>query len=250
MLILNGGALPTLKRCRDQYDCGATHLGRLARPRHISRLRETLDAGFKTGVDNEAFCDWDASAFIAQVGHIERALYGRVLRPYERIAPLASMSGASWSAIGATAPSPLAVWHPNLLWVTVPDVPFDARDTLRCFGEWAGLISHLPLAFCVQDGAGDVGIPWDWPNLTCLFMAGSTSYKLSEEMADICREGKRRGLWIHAGRVNSRRRIRFLLGLGDVVDSIDGTGFDRYRDTHLGWGLREASATSYQLLLH
>lgn len=67
-------------------------------------------------------------------------------------------------------------------------------------------------------------------------------------MADICREGKRRGLWIHGGRVNSRRRIRYMLGLG-CVDSIDGTGFDLYRDTHLEWGLREVAATSYQLML-
>jgi hypothetical protein len=34
-------------------------------------------------------------------------------------------------------------------------------------------------------------------------MAGSTDFKLSDQMAAICREGKRRGLWIHAGRVNT-----------------------------------------------
>jgi hypothetical protein len=223
-------------------------LGRLARPRHISRLRETLDAGFKTGIDNDAFSEWNETAFIRQIGHIEQAVYGRVLRPYERVSPLATMPATSWAAIGATPPAQLPSWHPNLLWATVPDVPMDARGTLARFGDWAGMMSHLPLAYCVQDGAGDVGIPWDWPTLTCLFMAGSTEYKLSEEMADICREGKRRGLWIHAGRVNSRRRIRYLLGL-QIVDSCDGTGFDKHRDTHLGWGLDEASATSYQLVL-
>lgn len=248
MLILNGGGLPTLQRCREQYSAGATHLGRLARPRHIGKLRETLDAGFKTGIDNDAFCQWDQTAFIRQIGHIEQAVYGRILRPYERIAPLATIPPASWVAIGKTPPKPLPAWHPNLLWMTVPDVPFDARATLRRFADWAGLVSHLPLAYCVQDGAGDVGIPWDWPNLTCLFMAGSTEYKLSAEMADICREGKRRGLWIHGGRVNSRRRIRYMLGL-ECVDSIDGTGFDKFRDTHLEWGLSEASANSYQLVL-
>jgi hypothetical protein len=79
-------------------------------------------------------------------------------------------------------------------------------------------------------------------------LAGSTEYKLSAEMADICREGKRRGLWIHGGRVNSRRRSRYMLGL-ECVDSIDGTGFDKFRDTHLEWGLSEASASSYQLVL-
>lgn len=71
---------------------------------------------------------------------------------------------------------------------------------------------------------------------------------MSQEMADICREGKKRGLWIHAGRVNSAKRIRYMRGL-EFVDSIDGTGFDKWRDTHLGWGLDEVSVNSYQLVL-
>lgn len=247
VLLLNGGGLPTLLRCRQQYAFGE-NLGRLARPRHIGKLRETLDAGFKVGVDNDAFSDWSMERYVAQIGHIEEAVWGRVLRPYERINPLATIWPESWAAIGMTPPAPLSAWHSNLLWMTVPDVPFDARATLQQFADWAGMSSHLPLAFCVQDGAEAAGIPWDWPNLRCLFMAGSTEYKISQEMADICREGKRRGLWIHGGRVNSRRRIRYLLGL-DFVDSIDGSGFDKFRDAHLGWGLAECSATSYQLVL-
>lgn len=248
MYLLNGGGLPTLLRCRDQYAEHGVNLGRLARPRHIGRLRDTLDNGFKVGIDNDAFSDWSLDRYCVQIGRIEEALYGRILTPYERIAPLATMPPECWAAIGKAPSAPLPAWHPNLLFVTVPDVPFDAKATLRRFGEWAGLVSHLPLAFCVQDGAADIGIPWDWPNLRCLFMAGSTAYKLSTEMADLCREGKRRGLWIHGGRVNTRRRIRYMLGLG-CVDSIDGSGFDKFRDMHLGWGLAEVSAASYQLVL-
>jgi hypothetical protein len=245
--LLNGGGLPTLQRCRDQYRAGDTHLGRLARPRHIGKLLETLDAGFKVGVDNDAFCNWDLPAFVRQIGHIERAVFGRVLTHAERISALASL-GLDSSSMGLLPPAPLPPWHENLLFVTVPDVPFDAAATARRFAEWAPLLSHLPLALCVQDGAGDVGIPWSWPGLRCLFMAGSDAYKCSTEMAEICREGKRRGLWIHGGRVNSRRRIRYMLSL-DCVDSIDGTGFDKFRDTHLGWGLHEASSDTYQLAL-
>ena len=107
MLILNGGGLPTLQRCREQYAAGATHLGRLARPRHIGQLRETLDAGFKTGLDNDAFSKWDQGAFIRQIGHVEQAVYGRVLRPFERIGPLATISPTSWAAIDTTPPAPL-----------------------------------------------------------------------------------------------------------------------------------------------
>ncbi|GAB3902390.1 hypothetical protein GCM10029964_092800 [Kibdelosporangium lantanae] len=242
------GGLPTLLRCRAQYAELGAHLGRLARPRHIGRLLETLDAGFLVGVDNDAFSDWNAERFCVQIGRIEKALFGRVLRPWERVDPVATIPPESWALIGMTPPAPLPAWHPNLLFVTVPDVPCDARATLDRFAAWAGMVSHLPLAFCVQDGAEAAGIPWDWPNLRCLFMAGSTGYKLSQEMADICREGKRRGLWIHGGRVNTRRRIRYMLGLG-CVDSVDGSGFDKFRDAHLGWGLAEVSATSYQLVL-
>jgi hypothetical protein len=248
VLILNGGGLPTLLSWRQQHDAAPHHLGRLARPRHIGRLRDTLEAGIKVGVDNDAFSDWNQERFCRQVGRIEQAAFGRVLQPHGRVAPLASMTAQSWAAIGKTSPPPLPDWHENLLFVTVPDVPFDGMATLRRFIDWAGMLSHLPLAFCVQDGAETAGIPWDWPNLRCLFMAGSTEYKLSSVMADICREGKRRGLHIHGGRVNTRRRIRYMLGL-DFVDSIDGSAFDKFRDAHLGWALDEVSATSYQLVL-
>lgn len=239
MLILNGGALPTLQRCREQYPLAAEHLGRLARPRHIGRLRETLEAGFRVGVDNDAFKKWNLERFVRMVGRIEVAAFGRGIKWDEAMGPIALS--------GLPRPVEPPAWHEGLIFVTVPDVPFDAGGTARRWSEWAPILSHLPLALCVQDGAGDVGIPWNWPNLRCLFMAGSTKYKLSLEMGELCREGKRRGLHIHAGRVNTRKRIRHLLGLEGVVDSIDGTGFDRFRDAHLGWGLEEVAAESYQL---
>jgi hypothetical protein len=71
-------------------------------------------------------------------------------------------------------------------------------------------------------------------------IGGSTDFKLSDQMAAICQEGKRRGLWIHAGRVNTRDRIDHMLGLG-FVDSIDGSAFDKFRDTHLPWALKQVS---------
>jgi hypothetical protein len=253
MHLLNGGGLPTLLRCREEYPHAREHLGRLARPRHISRLRETLNAGFKTGVDNEVFCGWDEARFINQIARIEEALYGRVLTIGERFGRFYVPKGwngttADTSRVGVLPYAPLPATHPNLLFVTVPDVVGDARATAERWSQWAPLMSHLPLALCVQDGAEDVGIPWSWPGLRCLFMAGTDSFKLSKTLADICREGKRRGLHIHGGRVNSCKRIRYMKSLG-CVDSVDGSGFDKYRDTHLGWALQEVAATSRQELL-
>jgi hypothetical protein len=246
--ILNGGALPTLNRCRDQYPLAAEHLGALMRPRHISRLAEILAAGYPVGIDNDAFSNWNLQSFVVVIGKIELAVFGHIATHAQRTGPLAPL-GLDPAASGLPAPPSLAPCHRGLLFVTVPDVPFDARATARRWSEWAPLMSHLPLALCVQDGAGDVGIPWGWPGLRALFMAGSTSYKLSTEMAEICREGKRRGLHIHAGRVNSRKRINHLLSLDGVVDSIDGLSFERWRDTKLGWGLRAVAADTYQLAL-
>lgn len=251
MHILNGGGLATLEQCRAKYRHAPAHLGRLARPRHISRLQETLDAGFVTGVDNEVFCGWDETRFMMQICRIEEALYGRRLSMTERLTPL--WPGLPWADavdghLSGLLPAVLPRPHPNLLFVTVPDVVGDAAATAQRWSQWAPLMSHLPLALCVQDGAGDVGIPWDWPGLRCLFMAGTDAFKLSNEMADICREGKRRGLHIHGGMVNSRKRIRYMLSL-ECVDSIDGSGFDKWRDTHLEWALQEVAATSWQRLL-
>lgn len=232
MIILNGGALPTLLRCRDAYSGGRQHLGRLARPRMCARLPETLAAGFVVGADNDRFSSWSTGRFLRQLLLLEVAAFGRQLTWAERAAPLGRFPGTT---------RPLAA-HPGLRFVTVPDVPFDAAGTLQAFWEWAPMMSALPLAFCVQDGANAAGVPWGWPGLRALFMAGGTDYKLGVEMAAVCREGKRRGLWIHAGRVNTWKRVEYLLGL-DFVDSIDGTGFDMFRDTHLPWALEAVSGS-------
>ena len=70
MLLLNGGGLPTLLRCRQQFTPFGANLGRLARPRHIGKLCETLDAGFKVGIDNDAFSGWSLHRYVVQLGRI------------------------------------------------------------------------------------------------------------------------------------------------------------------------------------
>ncbi|MFL6125756.1 tyrosine-type recombinase/integrase [Actinophytocola sp.] len=105
------------------------------------------------------------------IGQIERQLWGRVLTHTERIAALAPIGldrPAGWPPRVLKAPP---AWHRNLLFVCVPDVPFDAAATARRWSEWAPLLANLPLALCVQDGATVTGIPWNWPGLRCLFMA-------------------------------------------------------------------------------
>lgn len=235
MLVLNGGGLPTLLRCRDQYAGGPTALGRLARPRHADRIADTIAAGFTVGVDNDAFSGWDLGRFVAMLEKIEHAAWGRRLTWPERCAPFLVPGGRPWPDM-VEPPRP----HPGLRFVTVPDVPFDHNATLRRFYEWGPLMANMPSAFCAQDGCTPDTVPWSWPNLTAVFIAGGDKFKLSPMAASIARAAKERGLWVHAGRVNSRKRIRYFLGL-DCVDSIDGTGFDRFRNTHLPWALQLAA---------
>ncbi|WP_336160054.1 hypothetical protein [Amycolatopsis sp. VC5-11] len=250
MINLNGGGVDTLLKAREEIPYADTHLGRLCGPRNINDLSLILKAGFATGVDNDVFCNWSLARFVEQIGTIEEAVYRRRLGTAERLSLLLtacfrSADAPEFDGFTAAALPPI---DPNLLFVTVPDVVADAEATLRRFREWAPMLLHLPVAYCVQDGAAEAGIPWDWPNLKCLFMAGSTTYKLGAEMADICREGKSRGLHIHCGRVNSKKRIRYLLGL-DYVDSFDGTSYNRWRNKHLPGALKTAAATKFQLVL-
>lgn len=72
-----------------------------------------------------------------------------------------------------------------------------------------------------------------------LFIGGSTEFKLSEFAATLAQMAKRRRKWVHMGRVNTRRRVRYAASIG--CDSIDGTNFSMYRRTNLPWALEMAA---------
>jgi hypothetical protein len=131
----------------------------------------------------------------------------------------------------------------NLLWVVVPDVAGDAAHTFSNFQWLAPLMSDLPLAYAVQDGSEEVGVPFENPNLRCLFLAGSDDYRHSPEMARIAAEGRRRGLWLHGAPCNSARRASHFAALG--CDSFDGTGASRFPQlipSYLQWATEETRA--------
>jgi hypothetical protein len=112
-----------------------------------------------------------------------------------------------------------------------PDVPFDAAATLKLSGPMLPRIRALgyPAALCAQDGLEDLTVPWD--DFDVLFIAGSTAWKLSKAARDITYEAKRRGKWIHMGRVNSFRRLQYAASIG--CDSCDGTYLAFGPDTNL-----------------
>jgi hypothetical protein len=128
---------------------------------------------------------------------------------------------------------------PGCLWVVAPDVVADARATLTRFKMWQPVLSYFdyPAAFVAQDGIEDITIPWN--DFECLFIGGTTAFKLSKQAARLAGEAKARGKWVHMGRVNSHSRLQYALAVG--VDSVDGTGFSQFGEEKLRWAIGHAS---------
>jgi hypothetical protein len=121
--------------------------------------------------------------------------------------------------------------RPGCVFVTAPDVVADAAATLARWPFWARLIRGLGLApaFVAQDGLTIDRVPW--ADLGALFIGGSTGYKESEAARSLCAYAQSRGIWVHWGRVNGKRRYELARKAG--CDSIDGTGFSMYPDTNI-----------------
>lgn len=116
------------------------------------------------------------------------------------------------------------------LFATAPDVVGDARATLALSMPMLPRIRALGyrVAFVAQDGQENLPVPWD--DFDVLFIGGTTAWKLSAQAERLAREAKRRGKWVHMGRVNSKRRMVYAKFIG--CDSADGTvlRFDPKRD--------------------
>jgi hypothetical protein len=106
------------------------------------------------------------------------------------------------------------------LFAVAPDVLADHTATihlsrplfprLRALGYRAG--------FVAQDGWREYDTPWD--EFDCLFLGGSTTFKLGRGAAAVA-AARARGKWAHMGRVNSYRRLRLAAAIG--CHSADGT---------------------------
>lgn len=115
----------------------------------------------------------------------------------------------------------LAPHRERCLFAVVPDVVGDAVGTLARGTPYLRSIRDLGYtpAYVSQDDADRHPIPWD--QFGCLFVGGTDAWKLSERSWALCAEAKRRGKWVHVGRVNSLRRLTACRV--SLVDSADGT---------------------------
>lgn len=128
-------------------------------------------------------------------------------------------------------------WGPQPLWVTLPDVVGDSQETMILAEEWASTVRNVfnfKAAYVIQDGQTVKNLPWELAD--AIFIGGTTGYKLGYEVRKIVREANKRNIWVHMGRVNTRKRIVYAHQIG--CDSVDGSAFSMYRDTHLPWAIQ------------
>lgn len=141
-----------------------------------------------------------------------------------------------------------AAFVPTCLFAVAPDVVADAEATLRRSGPAFGKIRALgyPVAFVAQDGLerDELRERIPWQAFDCLFIGGTTEWKLSQHAMSLVQEAKRRGKRVHMGRVNSGRRLTTAIVWG--CDSADGTMLTWRTDVYLPRLVRQLGSLRQQ----
>lgn len=111
------------------------------------------------------------------------------------------------------------------LFAVAPDVPYDWAGTLELSPQWFDRIraAGIPLAMALQDGSTPATVPWS--ELEVAFLGGSTAWKESEAAHLLADAAHDRGLAVHMGRANTRRRLA--LAASWECESADGTTLAR-----------------------
>ncbi len=114
------------------------------------------------------------------------------------------------------------------LFATAPDKPFIGEHAWD-EAHWAAIqwspwlrAQGYRVAMVAQDGLEAHLHEVHWAAIDCLFIGGSTEWKLSGEAARCAAHARQHhGKWVHMGRVNSARRLEWARAIG--CDSADGT---------------------------
>ena len=116
------------------------------------------------------------------------------------------------------------------IFASAPDVVGDAQATLERSRPWLPKIRALgyPVAFVFQYGFDQIDVPWD--EFDVLFVGGgdkgghqigTASFKFGAVAKAAVDEARARGKWVHYGRVNSYKRMRYAEAIG--CHTADGT---------------------------
>lgn len=120
--------------------------------------------------------------------------------------------------------------------VTAPDVVCDHFATTDLLCKWLPELRQrgLPVGFVLQNGceaAWDYhigsGAWFPWEEVDCFFIGGDTAFKFSPFIQHFTAFAAHEK-WIHMGRVNSAKRLRYAMRIG--CHSCDGSGMARFTD--------------------
>ena len=108
----------------------------------------------------------------------------------------------------------------SALFAVAPDVLEDHEATKQRSLPMLKSIRDLgyKAAYVIQDGETVNSVCWD--ELDCIFIGGSTKYKLSQDAEVIAKQAKLKNKWVHMGRVNTWTRFKNAQFMG--CDSADG----------------------------
>lgn len=109
----------------------------------------------------------------------------------------------------------------SCLFANAPDVVGDWTETLERALPVLPVLREMghKAAVVIQDGCTPEAIPW--PDCDAVFVGGTTEWKTGPVSETCCRAAKRRGKWVHMGRVNTLERLDAAADFG--CDSVDGT---------------------------
>jgi len=110
--------------------------------------------------------------------------------------------------------------------IVLPDVVSNAKKTFEQFYEYKNKLKIVSnkCAFVIQDGINQDLMP-SFDEFGCLFVGGSTEFKMSKKAFQLANLAKKNGIWVHVGRVNTPKRINKWF---NFCDSIDGSGISRF----------------------
>jgi hypothetical protein len=129
---------------------------------------------------------------------------------------LAAVVGANLAivAFGPSAAIPVAFLFVGL------DLMFgDGPGTLALSAPMLEPIRALGYRVALVAQPGATALPWG--EFDVLFIGGPDPWQRSDELRELVAIARRRGEWVHMGRVNSLRRMRYAESIG--CDSADGT---------------------------
>lgn len=128
--------------------------------------------------------------------------------------------------------------------VACPDVVGDAAATLDLWPFWSSVIRGVGFvpALVLQDGMLTSEVPWR--ELGAVFVGGHMPWKFGTQASDLVAYAKARGLWVHVGRVNSRKRIYEAARMG--ADSFDGGQYSMFADRRIPEGVADADTALAQ----